>query len=56
MLSTQQSVNIYQSLPVISQLQPWRLLYNLSRDGCSINSLRDRLRPCQANMVIVIQV
>ena len=55
-LSSPQTSHIYKSLPARSRLEPWALVYSLSRDGCSLNNLRTKLSSAESNILLVIEV
>ena len=55
-LSSQQTGQIFKSLPARVRLEPWGLLYTLSRDGCSLNNLLTKLRSSDNNILLVIEV
>ena len=55
-LSSQQKGQIFKSLPARTRLDPWGLLFTLSRDGCSLNNLLTKLRSTDANILLVIEV
>ena len=55
-LSTVQVSTIFLSLSPRMRLEPWTLLFSLSKDGCSLNNLYSRLQPFHCPLLLVIQV
>ena len=55
-LSTLQVSTIFLSLPPRIRLHPWSLLFSLSRDGCSLKHLYNRLSSFDCTLLLVIQV
>ena len=55
-LSTLQVSTIFHSLSPRARLNPWTLLFSLSRDGCSLKNLYNRLSFFDCTLLLVIQV
>ena len=55
-LSTSQLSQLYQSLPAGSRIQPWSLLYSLSTDGCSLQTLYSKIIFDNCNLLLILQV
>ena len=55
-LSTFQVSTIFLSLSPRTRLQPWTLLFSLSKDGCSLTHLYNRLASFDCPLLLVIQV
>lgn len=56
LLSTSQLSQLYQSLPAGSRIQPWSLLYSLSKDGCSLQTLYSKIIFENCNLLLILQV
>ena len=55
-LSTSQLSRLFQSLPPGSRIQPWSLLYSLSKDGCSLKTLYSKMIFDNCNLLLILQV
>ena len=55
-LSSSQQSRLFHSLPPRAQLEPWSLLYCLSRDGCSLKTLYSTIKFDNCNFLLIFQV
>ena len=55
-LSNQQISAIFESFSPSIKLQPWTLLFSISKDGCSLQNLYNKLSSFKCTLLLVIQV